>query len=334
MASIAEIQQQLFLALKGRLPSDASVVDEVAKLLAISTDSAYRRMRGEKIISFEELCIIAAHYRISLDQMMDIYTGGVLFQAQYLDKSNFSFKEYMTSMLNNLAYINSFREKVFYYMCKDLPIFYHFIFREIAAFKWFFWLKTYFGFEEFDRRKFRFEDYPDELFGIDQKMLALYNQFPSVEIWNIESMNILFRQIDFYREGKVFESDKDVYRLYEAVQKLWSHLEKQAMLGYKFKYGDPEERPLGEYKMYFNEVLLGDNNILVTLDGVKISYLVHTSINFMLTRDIAFNENMYNHIQNQMKRSTLISAVSEKERSKFFRIIRERIERRKEALEM
>jgi hypothetical protein len=52
----------------------------------------------------------------------------------------------------------------------------------------------------------------------------------------------------------------------------------------------------------------------------------------MLTRDMVFNENMYNHLQNQMKRSTLISEVSEKERAKFFRIIRDRIARRKEAL--
>jgi hypothetical protein len=86
--------------------------------------------------------------------------------------------------------------------------------------------------------------------------------------------------------------------------------------------------------MYFNEVLLGDNSILAILDGVKVCYMTHTTINFMLTRDIAFNENLYNHIQNQMKRSTLISAVSEKERTRFFRIIRERIARRKEALDI
>jgi len=86
--------------------------------------------------------------------------------------------------------------------------------------------------------------------------------------------------------------------------------------------------------MYFNEVLLGDNNSLVVLDGVKISNIIHTTINFMTTRDVDFNDNMYNYLQNQMKRSTLISSVSEKERSKFFRIIRERISRKKEALDI
>lgn len=330
--SESEIQQQLFQAVKSRLATDASVADEIAALLEISTDSAYRRMRGEKSVTFDELYKIATHYRISLDQLMNINSGAILFQGQYIDKNNFRFEEYMTSILHNMTYMNSFKEKEFYWSCKDMLIFHHYVFREIAAFKWFFWLKTYFNFPEFEKRKFRFSDYPDELFAIDQKVLNLYNQIPSVEIWNIESMNIILRQIEFYRDCQVFESDKDAYILYEVVEKLWDHLEKQASLGYKFNYSDPEEKPIAKFRMYFNEVLLGDNNSLVVLDGVKLSYITHTTINFMLTRDMVFNENMYNHLQNQMKRSTLISAVSEKERAKFFRIIRERIARRKEAL--
>lgn len=327
-----EIQQRLFLIIKSKLAADASVADEVAALLGISPDSAYRRMRGEKVVAFDELYKIATHYRISIDQLMNIDTGNILFQGQYLNKHNFKFEEYMGSLLKNVAYMNSFKEKEFYYSCKDMPVFHHFVFREIAAFKWFFWLKTYFQFPEFDRKKFSFSAYPDELFAIDQKVLSLYNQIPSIEIWNIESMSIIFRQIEFYRDCQVFESDKDAYIMYEAVEKLWDHLEKQASLGYKFKYGDPEEKPEGRFRMYFNEVMLGDNNMLAVLDGTKLAYVAHSTINFMLTRDMAFNENMYNHLQNQMKRSTLISAVSEKERAKFFRIIRERIARRKEAL--
>jgi hypothetical protein len=330
--SESELQQQLFQVIKSRLATDASVADEVAALLEISTDSAYRRMRGEKAVTFDELYKIATHYRISLDQLMNINTGAILFQGQYLNKHNFRFEDYMNNVLQNMTYMNSFKEKEFYWSCKDMLIFHHYVFREIAAFKWFFWLKTYFNFPEFERKKFRFSDYPDELFAIDQKVLNLYNQIPSVEIWNIESMSIILRQIEFYRDCQVFESDKDAYKLYEVVEKLWDHLEKQASLGYKFNYGDPEEKPIAKFRMYFNEVMLGDNNSLVVLDGVKVSYIAHSTINFMITRDMAFNENMYNHLQNQMKRSTLISAVSEKERAKFFRIIRERIVRRKEAL--
>ncbi len=147
-------------------------------------------------------------------------------------------------------------------------------------------------------------------------------------------MTSLFRQIDFARDGQAFESDKDVYILYEAMEKLWDHLEKQAELGYKFNYGDTEQKPIGELKMYFNEVLILDNNMLAILDNIKMSYMTHTVINYMTTRDIVFNENMHNHILTQMKRSTLISEVSEKERSRFFRFIREKIIRRKESLKV
>lgn len=326
------VQQQLFRSIKSQLPGDASVADEVARLLGISSDSAYRRIRGEKAITLEELYSLAIHFRLSVDQLMELPATGIVFQGKYLDKKTFRFEDYITSLMHNMAYINSFNRKEFYYVCKDMPIFHHYHLREIAAFKWFFWLKTYFQFPEFANRKFKFSDYPDDLFAMEVKALDLYNQIPSVEIWNIESMNIIFRQIEYYRDGQVFESDEDALVLYEAVDKLWDHLEAQAALGYKFKFGDPDRKPIGDFKMYFNEVLLGDNNTLVVLDGVKMTFMTHTTINFMYTRDVTFNENMYNHIQNQMKRSTLISSVSEKERSRFFRVIRERISKRKEAL--
>lgn len=81
-----ELQQQLFQIIKSRLATDASVVEEIAALLGMSTDSAYRRIRGEKPVTFDELYKIATHYRISLDQLMGINTGAILFQGQYLHK--------------------------------------------------------------------------------------------------------------------------------------------------------------------------------------------------------------------------------------------------------
>lgn len=330
--TINEIQQQLFQFIKTKLPAQASVADEVAKLLNISSDSAYRRIRVEKQITFEELYVLANHFKISVDQLMSISTGGMLFQGNFVNAKTYSFHQYLTGIFHTLAYFNSFNNKELYYSCKDMPLFHHFYVREYAAFKWFFWLKTYLQFPGFAKRKFKFSDYPDDLFNLDQQVLGMYSQLASREIWNIESMNIFFRQVEFFRDGDVFESDEDVLKLYEALEKTWDHLEKQAELGYKFKMGDPEKKPLGEYKMYFNEVLMGDNSILAVTDNLKMAVMTHTTFNFMMTRDVAFTENMYNHMQTQMKRSTLISEVSEKERSRFFRIIRDRIQKRKEAL--
>jgi hypothetical protein len=326
------LQQQLFDVIKKHVAENIPAAEEVAKVLDISSDSAYRRIRGEKNISLNELNKLCNHYRISLDQLMSIQAGGFIFQGQLTEPTLFKFEAYLTGMMHTMAYYNSCTEKEIYYLCKDFPYFHYFQFREIAAFKYFFWMKTLLHVPEFKDRKFNFDEYPNELLIIGQKILDLYNQIPSYEVWNVESINNMLRQVEYYRDMGVLESDKDAFILYEAFENLISHMEKQAATGYKFNREDPQRKQTAPFQMYFNEVLIGDNNIMVILDGVKISLISHNIFNYMATRDTAFNENMYNHIQNLMKKSTMISSESEKDRAKFFRLLKEKIIRRKKAL--
>ena len=72
--------------------------------------------------------------------------------------------------------------------------------------------------------------------------------------------------------------------------------------------------------------------MITVLDNSKMAIIPHTGMNYMTTRDITFCEYLYQYVQNLLRRSTQISEVSEKERSRFYRLLRERIARRKEAL--
>ena len=47
----ADIQGNFFKQIKQNLPAHLSLADEVAELLNISQDSAYRRIRGEKSLA-------------------------------------------------------------------------------------------------------------------------------------------------------------------------------------------------------------------------------------------------------------------------------------------
>ncbi len=329
-----EIQGQIFKAIKTRAGENQLVADEIAKLLDISTDSAYRRMRGEKTISLDELHILCSHYKISLDKLMNVDTGVLLFEGNFIDYQNFHFDAYLKGISHQLAYMNSFNKKEFFYLCKDSPIFHHFYFRDFAAFKHYFWMSTLLYFPEFRNKKINLESYPDEYFEIGKTILDLYDQLDSVEIWNIENLNGTLRQIDYYQQCGLFYSDNDILKVYEAIEKMMDHLLKQAELGYKFKYNDPDRKPMGKYRMYFNEVVLGDNQMLVVVDDSKIAYVPHSAANYMITRDDVYCDKFHNYLQNLMRRSTLISEVSEKERSKFFRIIKDKINSRKEKLKL
>lgn len=331
--NISEIQQQLFQQVKTKLPAEASVADEVAKLLNISSDSAYRRMRGEKQITFDELYMLCTNYRISIDQLMNIQTGAFMFQGQLLNPKTHRYGDYLTGIMHTIAYFNSFKQKQFFYLCKDTPIFHYMNAKDLAAFKYYFWMGTLIYFPEFRNRKVDFDQYPEEINSLCQKIAAQYNLVDSVEIWNIESWNTTLHQIEYYLDSHLFVSDEDALRVYAASEKVLDHIEGQAKRGYKFDINDPEKKPLGRFDMYFNETVLQDNSMMAVLDNSKIAFMPHTSINYMMTRDINYCDNYYQYVQNTIRRSTLISEVSEKERSRFFRRMRERIERRKESLQ-
>lgn len=327
-----ELQQELFQLIKKNIPEHLSATEEIAKVLNVSVDSIYRRMRGEKTISLDELYTLCSYYKISLDRLMNIQAGGFLFSGKLLNSNTFRFDEYVTNTIRDMTYVNSFKQKEFYTLSKDIHIFHHYHFKEIAAFKYYFWMKTLLHFPDFKSKKFSFSEYSDDLFELGKKTLDLYNLTDSVEIWNVETINSTIRQIEFYHEGQMFESDEDVLIIYEALGKLISHLETQAALGYKFNYDDPEKKPKGPFQMYFNEVILADNTTLAILDGTKIAYVIHTVINYMFTRDISYCENLHEHVQNLMRRSTRISSVSEKERGRFFKMLHDKIDRRKSNL--
>lgn len=325
-----EIQLQIFQLIKSKLLTNVSLVDEIAQVLEVSTDSAYRRIRGEKPLSVEELYKLCIRFQLSIDQLFK--SESLIFTGSFIHPSSFRFDQYLQSAIQHLKYMTSFRHRKMYYLCKDIPLFHHFHCREVAAFKHYVWLKGIFNDPGFSNKKFSLKNYPDELFQLGRQALDVYNQIDSVEIWNIESINSSLRQIDYYHDSGMFEDEREVRLIYEAYEKLIAHLDKMAGVGHKVNFNSGASATGGTFQMYLNEMIIGDNSILVQLDNTKLGFIIHTVINIMTTRDVRFCDNMYESMQNIMKKSTLISSVSERERSRFFKYLQKRIENRKQHL--
>ena len=65
-------------------------------------------------------------------------------------------------------------------------------------------------------------------------VLEEYNKLPSQEVWNVDIINAMLGQIQYYVDTKVFASNQDIIQLYNSFEKLIDHIEKQAEAGYKF----------------------------------------------------------------------------------------------------
>jgi len=318
------IQVLFFQHIKSLLPSHVAPVDAIANILNISNDSAYRRIRGEKPISLEEIQKLAAHYKISLDQFMHLQSDSFIFTGHLTNASDHIFEQWMQDTLKQLLFINSFKHKHFYYLAKDIPHLYYFAIPEFWAFKSFVWKKSILHYTELKGVKFSMEQQIKESHQeIAQKIVDVSIQIPTSEIWNIESINSTLRQIEFYRGANIFETKEDLNRFCQSFLHLIDHLEKQAETGLKSRVGHPPGAT--PFHFYNNELILGDNTGFAELDTTKVTFLNHSVFNFVVTRDERFNNHMYDNLQNLIRKSTMLSGVGEKDRIKFFTRIRERI---------
>jgi len=312
------VQQHFFVLIKDKLPPSLSLVDEVADLLKISTDSAYRRIRGEKELSFNEIEKLCTHFHCPIDALFNQkVTDQVSFRYNSLNSATFNFQDYLKSVCASMRSIVVNPEREMIYAAKDIPIFYHFLNDEVGAFKSFVWQKTLIGFPEFENKKFLLSDTPDALLRLGKQSLHDYINIPGAELWNVECFHSLFRQIEFYCEAGLFEKPSEALLIVEKTGELISHLHLQAALGKKFLPGD--EPPMeSNYKMYANEVYLSDNTVLGIMGDRKIAFLTHCALNFLATENEKFCNTTQEWFQNLIKKSSLISSVGEKDRNRFF----------------
>ena len=328
----AELQTAFLKQIKNQLPSHLALVDAIAEQLNLSNDSAYRRIRGEKHLTFDEIQILAAYFKISLDSFLHLQNDALIFWGKNINREQFDFENYLQGIVNQLGFFMPAKEKQMYSLNKDIPIFHHFMFPELAAFKCYFWSRYDLDYPKFNKGQFLIDDFIDIFNKTGRKISDLYLQIPSVEIWNMDCINTTIRQIDYYRETRIFKSQEDIKTVYNCLEKLVDHIELQVECGYKFPYQKPQQENKVKYGFYINDFFLGDNTTLVEIDGQKLVFISHNVINYMMTKNTEFIDYTFETLRILLKKSTLISETSEKDRQLFFERLRERIDEKRKLL--
>lgn len=324
--SETNLQKELFNQIKNALPNHVSMVDTLADLLGLSYDSVYRRIRGEKPITLDELKLLCEKFHVSADQLIRQNTESVLFDAPGMNNHKATFKHHMLGMLQQARYFNSFEKKEMCYLCKDAPIWSFYLFPEIAAFKTFFWSKTINNEADLNDKIFSFEEFPyTDCFDIGQQILREFNTIPCIELWNVESMHSTLNQVVYYRDAGNFKSNKDLEMVLDSFLKMINHLQLQAEKGVKFMPGDTEVSYKAPIQFYVNELILGNNTMVMNLNGTPLTMVTYSVFHYLFTKDNRFYVKVMDSFNTLLSRSALISKTGEKERNRFFNALREKI---------
>jgi hypothetical protein len=314
--------QNIFIQkLKENLPKNVGLAEEMAEILQISTDSAYRRIRGETDLSIDEVYLLTKKYNISVDSVFSNLSDTVTFAYTKLTDSADNFEKYLSRILNHLKLLNTQEDRKIIYVAEEVPIFHSFFSQKFIEFKLFYWQRSVLNVPDYQGKKFEFGLVPKNLIDIAHESSVEYKKVPSVEIWTNETILTATKQLEFYVDSGVFKNKSDALEILEEIKKMVEYLEASAETGRK-----EVSSKIENFQLYNSEVVLGTNCIYVQMPNVSYAYISFNTMNSLTTNNHEFCDETEHWMRNIIKKSTLISGVAEKERYRFFSSMYKNIE--------
>ncbi|MGB1037744.1 MAG: helix-turn-helix domain-containing protein, partial [Bacteroidia bacterium] len=212
-----------------------NLATELAELLGVNADAAYRRMRGDTALTFDEIQRICLHFNISFDSVINYQGRLVPFQFNAMFRDKFSIINYLSGIEMELKMLTkrAVGDEHITMTAMDLPYFRQFGFKSLSRFKLFFWQRSVLNMEEFVQKKFDANDHLGEYEDITDRIYVNYHGVPSTEIWAPETLDSTIKQVQYYLESGLFENKESALQICDDTEALLSKLESEAQLGRK-----------------------------------------------------------------------------------------------------
>ncbi len=296
-----------------------SFAEVLADDLNISIDSAYRRLRSDTNLTFEELQILCNKYKISLDSFLSSSAESVTFNYRAIDHKGFELKDYFRSILHNIESIRRYEARKLIYTAKDIPLPHIFRYNGLTAFKIFFWSSNIYDSTGHEEEQFIMKDLPKDMLKNAGKIWESYSNVPSVEIWSDDTINNILRQIDYcYSMGKI-DSPEIALQLCQEVREIILDLRMSAESGYKNVMENRKGKDTGqEFSLFYNRIIIPDNMVYYKMGNLQMVHLGHNVLNILSSSDRHFCNHTYDVIQKLIESSVKIQAGESTEKETFF----------------
>ncbi len=305
-------QEYLFQKIQQQLNGKTSLNEAIADVLDISYDAAHRRTSAKSKLSLEESVILAHHFGISLDQLFEVKSQNyVTVQKTQLISNEKELEDYYLDSYHSLVPLLSIKNCTTLYSAKDIPIFYTAKNEVLSKFKAYVWLKIL----DPKFKNISYENYHPKksLLKAAKQLGELYSNLNTTEIWDITTINSLLKQVHFYFTAQQL-SMQAALEINNTLKKLIYQLEK------KLQMDNPN------FQLYYNELLLMNNNVLVSTPFSKSLYVPFTILCYYKTNDIITCNEAKDFLEKQLLNSKLLNTAGEKEQKTFFNKIYKKID--------
>jgi hypothetical protein len=293
--------------------------NDLQHLLGLSKDSFYRRLRGETDFTLNEVYALQNTLKFSIDSFNGGHNSKVFSTKQFamLDTPIATLENYVTELYNDMYKLKQGGIKHLYYAAKDLPLFCFFSSPLLTSFKLYFWYISIFD-AHGKRHKYNEAWLPDTILQKANSVFELYNECPSTEIWNFETINSTLHQVHYCIESGLItkaQSKNILITLESFVQKINTNCEQKS------------KDKKAEITMYLNEILLLDNSVIFDLGLMKIFYLPYQTLSFLSSTNGDFTTQNMEWFNKQLAKSIIISGDNQNNRDRLINYYLSEIEK-------
>lgn len=321
------MQSAFIRFLREKSTHTTSFVDEIANVLDIGYDAAYRRINSKTNLTLEEGVKLAKFYQISLNSLFEVGSQNSILTELSPNLTNAkALEEYFTISKNNLLPLVKLKGATILYSAKELPIFHTLKDSYLAKYKMYVWLKDV----DIDMAKNQttFDEFlkviPQSLIDSGTNLAAVYKGINITEFWNDMTINSTIQQILYYYESGLVSKHMALLICEDAEQVL-GDVEKQAI---QQSIIGSENKTV--YNLYKTDLHSMNNVIMVNTPLKKVFFTPFTLLSYFKIEHQPTCNLMYEFFEKQKFHSKLLVNAGERDRMQFFNGMHQKINKLRE----
>ena len=316
------MQEQFIKYLKVKTQNNTSFVEEIASVLDIGYDAAYRRVNNKTNLSLEESVILARHYKISLNKLFEVGSPNtIIAEISPPIINEAGLENYYKKSLQNVLPLSKVKSAEIIYSAKDIPFFHTLKDSFLTRYKIYVWLKDVNI--EMTKSKITFDEWsktvPESLLQSAYDLSEVYNYINISELWNDSTVTGTLQQVLYYFEAGLVSKEMAL-NIMKDIDEVIFHTEKQTIQ--QSLTGAKNHKT---YHLYKCDLHMLSNTIMVKTSFQKVSFQPFTILSYLKIQHQKTCDHMYEFFQKQMAISKLLATAGERDRTLFFNRIHQKI---------
>jgi hypothetical protein len=313
-------EEKLFNYIKQRVPENVSFTDEIADILDISYDAAYRRIKGKTTLTLHEGLVLSKHFNFNLNDFFfdkKIDNERIVVDKTHPILSNNALKLFFEKGTSEAQEVVDYKNGLIIYCAKDFP-FYHSDSGLLKSFRLYVFVNTLS--KDPEKKKIPFSKFnPSD--AILEKYEAFLNQYKKVsliEVWNDSTIDNILNQIQFFYEVGLTTKEESIL-IADGLKQSLSLIEEQAKNKKRIVNNN-------SFNLYQNNIISLLNTAFMKTDSEASVFVPYTNLTYFKVIDQNTTNQIEEYIQRQIEFSNSLSGKASFERSKFFNAMNQKID--------